>query len=188
MAPRFVAVHGTILGVAAAGAIALAPSWDVFVPLLLAGPLLGLQLVHDFRDRGRDLAAEVAGAAATGSLASSLVLFGGWSFGAALGLWLALAVKGTTTVLYVRARLRSQRGQTISRALPGVAHAVGVGILLLAAVAGGVPWTAPIAMTILAIRAVVGLATRRRLPAKTVGAWEAAYGVAFVLVVAAGYV
>jgi hypothetical protein len=40
-----------------------------WVPLLAATPLLGAQFGHDVRNRGRDLAPELLGAAAPGSLA-----------------------------------------------------------------------------------------------------------------------
>ena len=187
MARRFVLLHGAALAVAGLASILLAPSPIAFAALALAAPLLTVQLWHDALDRSRDVIAELAGVTATGAIASTVVTLDGGSLTAAAGPWLALAIKGVATVLYVRARLRSERGEAVRRALPFGAHVIGTVVLATAAAGSLLPWTAPAAMALLTIRAVAGtFGHRRRVPAKTLGAWEAAYGVLFVLLIAAG--
>jgi hypothetical protein len=117
-----------------------------------------------------------------------MVLFESWSFAIALGVWSTLAAKGVATVLYVRARLRVQRDAPVSRSLPVIAHVAG-GLVMGAETIGGMsPWTAPVGMGVLTVRAVVGLfGTSGRRPARVVGLQELGFGVGYVLLVALGY-
>ncbi len=187
-ARRFVVVYGVLMITAAVAAAVLAPSLGVLIPIVLSAPLLVVQLVHDARGRSRDAVAELAGAVATGAFAASMVLFEAWSFAVALGVWSTLAAKGVATVLYVRARLRVQRDASVSRSLPVIAHVVGVLVLGAETIGGLSPWTAPVGMGVLTVRAVVGLfGTSGRRPAKVVGLQELGFGVGYVLLVALGY-
>jgi hypothetical protein len=85
------------------------------LPVALAAPLAGLQLWLDARGRARELLPEAAGAVAMGSLAASVALAGGWSLLPALGLWALLAARAVPAIVYVRARLRLERGQALDR-------------------------------------------------------------------------
>jgi hypothetical protein len=188
-AQRFVLIYGGVMATAGIAMLLLMPSGVVWVPLGVAAPLMGLQLWHDVHNQGRSLPAELAGAVATGAFATGIVLFGGWDFLAAFGLWLALAVKGGTAVLYVRSRLRLERDKPASRPLTLAAHGAGVVILTLAAAYSLLPWTAPAAMGVLAARAGVGLSAWRTVrPPKAIGMQELGYGVGFVLLLALGYI
>ena len=188
LAERVVAVHAVVLLGAMLVAVSLAPSRTVLVPLLVAAPLIVVQLSYDAQGRSRDAVAEIAGVLAMGSLTSSMVMFDGWTLSLAAGPWLALAVKGVATVLYVRARLRTQRGEPASRGLAVGAHLIAVAILTVAVVLVLVPWTAAMMMVLLTLRAVVGLSpSAARVTAKAVGTWEAVYGLAFVLALVVGY-
>ena len=187
-ARRFVALYGVLLAFAVGALVLLAPSSRALVPIALSAPLLIVQLGYDARGRSRDAPAELAGAVATGAFAASMVLLDDWSLGLALGVWSALAVKGVATVLYVRARLRLQRGAPVSRSLPVIAHVVGVFVLWAGTIGGMTPWTAPVGMGLLTLRAAAGLSgASGRRPAKVVGLQELAFGVGYVLLVAVGY-
>jgi len=187
-ARRFIVAYGVLLAAAAVVAAVLAPSLGVLIPIGLSAPLLLVQLGYDARGRSRDAMAELAGAAATGAFAAGMVLFAGWSLALALGVWSALAMKGLATVLYVRARLRLQRDAPVSRSLPVIAHVVGALVLWVETIGGVTPWTAPVGMGLLTLRAMAGLSrTSGRRPAKVVGLQELAFGVGYVLLVALGY-
>lgn len=174
----------------AAGAVTLLhlPSVEALLPLLIAIPVFAVQLAQDFANRSRSLIAEISGALAAGALASSIVLMDGWSLLPALGLWLAMAAKAAAAVLYVRARLRLERGKPASVTQAALAHIVGLALLLGAAAKALLPPTAPLAMAVLTGRAVLGLSRwrRARIP-KQIGIQEVVYGLGFVLLVAAGY-
>jgi hypothetical protein len=187
-ARRFVLIYGGVMIAAAILMLFLMPSSIVLVPIGLSIPLIGLQLWQDVHNKGRSLTAELAGAIATGAFASSIVLIDEWTFALAMGLWLVLAAKGVTAVLYVRSRLRLERDKPASRLLTMSVHGGGVLLLFVAAAYALLPWTAPLAMVILAIRAGIGLSSLRKArPAKAIGIQEMIYGFCFVLLVALGY-
>ena len=166
----------------------LIPSWIAMAPLALSLPLIAVQLWQDSQNQGRSLLAEVAGSMATGAFASSIVMMHGWELTPALALWLALAIRGLTSVLYVRSRLRLERGKPAMRGPALVSHAVGLLILIVATAAAWIPWTAPAGMGILTARAAFGLSSMRTpRPPKVIGILEMVYGLGFVLIIALGY-
>lgn len=173
---------------AALAAVRLSGSpWTAFAPLALAVPVALVQLAFDARNRGRAVSAELAGAVALGAVAAMAVLAGGGSWPAAAALWLVAAGRNVPSILYVRARLRWQRGQTADRRRPVAAHAVAAAAVAALAVAGYLPWLAVAAFALLTLRAGRGLGPRARaLAAKHVGMLELAYGLGTVAVVLAG--
>jgi len=187
-ARRFILIYGGITGIASVVTLLLMPSMNVLLPLLLALPLFTFQLIYDLRNQSRSPAAEIAGAVATGAFTSSIVMMQGWSLYLALGLWLVLALKSISAVLYVRSRLRLEREKTANVGLALTAHAVAVILLLVTTAYTLTRWTAPLAMAILTIRAVIGLSPLRKTrPPKIIGMQEIAYGLLFLLLVALGY-
>ncbi|MFW5772853.1 MAG: prenyltransferase, partial [Phototrophicaceae bacterium] len=115
-------------------------------------------------------------------------LMAGWSWTPALALWLALAIKAVTTVLYVRSRLRLERGKAAAEVAAVGAHGVGLAVLVGAWLAGWLPWTAPLAMALLTIRAGVGPSPLRKpRPPKVIGFQEMGYSLAFVALIALGF-
>jgi hypothetical protein len=187
-ARRFALLYGAVTVIASVATLLLLPSYDALLPLLFALPVLAVQLTYDLRNQSRAAAAEIAGALATGALAASIVLMQDWSMAAALGLWLTLAAKAVTAVLYVRARLRLERGKPAGLRTAVGAHGAACALLLGAAFYGLIPWTAPAGLAGLTARAALGLSTRRKpRPPKIIGMQEAGYGLVFVLLIAAGY-
>jgi len=187
LAERFVLLYG---GIALAGLVVVAASagYIVFFPLALALPLVLIQLAFDVTSRSRDWLPEVAGPTALASVASSIALAGGWSPEAALPLWAIVAARAVPTVLYVRARLRLEKGVAIISAPILVAHAAALIAVIGLAAAGLAPWLAAIALVILLLRAAYGLSSYRKpVPARIIGFQELAFGVTTVLLVSVGY-
>lgn len=188
LALRFALIYGIITAVSGIFVLQLLPSISVVLPMLFAIPLVAVQAFYELRNQGRHVIAEIAGATATGAVASSIVMMQGWALLPALGLWLAMAVKGVTAVLYVRSRLRLERDTPAGIPLTFTAHLVGLTSLAMAALDATIPWTAPLAMLVLTVRGVHGLSPWRvSRPAKVIGVQEVIFGVVFVLLVALGY-
>jgi hypothetical protein len=159
-----------------------------WVPLLAATPLLGTQFACDVRNRGRNLTPELLGAAAPGSLASAITIVGGGAVGTALVLWPLLALRGVASVLYVRARLRRDRGQPYDARSTWTSH---LSALLLAAAfasTGHAPFSAVAAFAGLLARAAFGLTRTRPLKPQVLGLRELAYGLGTAVVIGLGYV
>lgn len=175
---------------AAAGGLALATTGarGFFWPLLAALPLALFQLTHDARNHGRALWPELAGGVALGSVAAAELWAGGAPPATALAVWMLLAAKAVGAVLYVRARLRCDRGAPFDRAGVLAAHAALVALAALLAAGGYGPWIAAAAAGALFARAGHGLSRfHRRVRPQTVGFTEMAYGIAFAAALAAGY-
>ena len=188
VARQFVLLYAAIALAAFAAVSLFLPALDVLLPLVLALPFVMMQIAADAKNRSRSLFAELAGASATGAITSTIVLMHEWSLPLALGLWLALAVKSITAVLYVRARLRLEHGKPAAiRQAVGV-HIGGLVILATAAACNLLVWTAPLAMGVLLARAVVGLSPLRKArPARVIGMQEIGYGLLFIVLIALGH-
>lgn len=186
MAERFVLIYG---GLAVFGVIssALVGGLAVLLPLVLASPLMLVTLYYDFTNRSRDLLPELAGPVGLAAVSSSIALAGGWTFGPALALWLIQAARALPSVLYVRARLKLEHGKGANRALPVIAQAVGLLLVLGVVLAGVAPLLAVAALAVLLARAWVGLYRRVPKPAKVIGIREMIFGFGTALLAALGY-
>jgi len=158
-----------------------------WIPLLAATPLLGAQFGYDVRNRGRDLAPELLGAAAPGSLASAITIVGGGPVGTALVLWPLLALRGVASVLYVRARLRRDRGQPYDARSTWTSHLLALLLAAAFAATGRAPWLAVAAFAGLLARAAFGLKRTRALKPQVLGLRELAYGLGTAAVIGLGY-
>jgi hypothetical protein len=155
------------------------------VPLALAAPA-GLVVMHyDRLGRSRALAPELAGALALPTIAAAIVLVGGGAVETAVVATLALLARTVPTVLYVRARLRVEKGTPLAEAGAGpavAASAVAAVAVALGVVVGILPWPAAVAFGLLLARAAHGLSPwRKPARATTVGVREIAFGLVVTL-------
>ena len=191
--PRTVLAEGFVLGygflalLLAGGAATLA--WAPFWPaLVLAAPAAVVALWFDARGRSREALPEAAGAVALGASASAIALAGGVPAGPALGAWALLAIRGMTAVLYVRARLRLDRGMPSGTRTAVSSHVGGIVCAGALAAAGWGPWMGVAALVLLLLRAVHGLSARRpRLRPQALGFREMAWGLVTLVLLAVGY-
>jgi hypothetical protein len=161
-------------------------SW--WLPIIAAAPFVALQLAYDARRAGRGLVPELAGATAAAALAPTLVAADGWPVSTWLGLWALVAMKAVSATIYVRARLRLERGESVHATPPLAAHLVAVVAALWLAAERITPRLGAVAMTVLLVRAAWGLSGRQvpRRP-QQIGFFEVGYGAGFALLTAAGY-
>jgi hypothetical protein len=172
---------------ALAAAFALSPR--AFCPPLAAAVPLGLAaLAFDAVGRSREALPEAAGAVALGASATAIALAGGAPAASAWGAWALLALRAATSVAYVRARLRLDRGLPAGPRAVHVGHAAALATATALAGAGWAPWVAPLVFLILATRSGWGLsARRRRVRPQTLGFQELGYGLLTLVLLAVGY-
>jgi hypothetical protein len=188
-ATRFAAFYAAI-ALGAFTLVLLTARTDFLLPLLIAAPLVLVQLYFDANRRSRELWAELSGAVALGAVASAIALLAGWPLVSALALWLIPIARGASAIPYVRARLRLERGKiTPAETLPvWASHLLGLAVLLLCAYANLTPWLSAAVMAVLLGRAVWGLSPwRRHVRAQTVGIQEVIWGFVTIIAVALGY-
>jgi hypothetical protein len=187
IARRFAVLYAGLAVAGFAAAVGLA-GWRVLVPFLILSPLLVAYAVFDVSNQARRLVPELAAPMGLAASAPAVALAGGWSWTGAWILWLLLQARAIPSILYVRARLRLERGEAIDRRPSTFSHAAAVAVAAGLWRAGDAPLLAAVALAILLARAVRGLSPRRRpAKAKEVGFSELAFGLGYVLLIVLGY-
>jgi hypothetical protein len=187
LAERFVVLYGVLALalVVLALPLARAPFWAA-VALAMVPALVALGF--DLHGRSREALAETAGGVALGASVSVITLAGGAAGAIAFGAWALVALRSVTAVLYVRARLRLDRG--LPAAIPSAlaSHAAAVAGASLLAVGGWGPWLGVAALVLLLLRAAYGLSSRRsRLRPQVLGYREMGWGFGTLVLIAVGY-
>ena len=187
LAERFALLYGALMVVGFLGAVVQA-GVHVVLPFLFAVPLAGVAFFSYAQNRGRDLWPEMAGASVLALSAFGMGLAGGKPLGMAAALWLIPLARNFASILYIRARIRLDKGQPFTRTPTVLAHVLGLGMVGALAALGYAPVLAVVVMGILLVRAVHGLSARRhRVRVQTIGFLEVFYGLLTVAFTAAGY-
>lgn len=185
-ARKYALIYGVVALIGGAASLALG-GWLPFAPFALAGPLFLVFMYFDQRP-GRSWQAELIAPVAFAAVVASLALAGGLSWGVALALWGFVVARSAPAVLYVRTRLRLDKGKPTSPVATIVAHVLGVAGVAGLVAGGRLPWAAALAVGILLARAVWGLSPYRwRSSIQTLGFLEMGFGLLTVLLVVAGF-
>jgi hypothetical protein len=169
--------------VALAGAATFGADARFWWPLVVAAPLVGIELWFDMRSRSRQLLPELAGTVGIGSVAAAIALAGGAKTALALGLWVVVAARATAAIPYARTQVFRTRGRPHQLWHSDLAQAVAVVAVTVAWSAGTVPFAAVIVLA--AVGAFnVGAVRSPPRPAKTIGLQQMFFGIAVVIVTA----
>jgi hypothetical protein len=170
---------------AAASTLAPLPFW---LPLAVAAPAGLIALAFDARGRSREALPEAAGAVALGASAPAIALAGGAAAAFAWGAGALLALRAVTSVLYVRARIRLDRGLAAGPRAVHAGHAVALVAATGLASVGWAPWLAPVVFFVLLARSGWGLSRwRRPVRPRTLGFLELGYGLLTLALLIVGY-
>lgn len=187
LAWRFALLYAAVT----AGAVGLTLYWvgaDWLLPPLLALPFGIIFLYYDLSQPGRTWQAELAAPVALASATASMALIDGWFVGPALALWVLLSARALPSILYVRARLRLDRGKQPDRIVPVLAHVIAILLVAELAQVDLLPWIALVPLVVLLVRAAHGLSPRRwMMSVKSIGFIELGLGIFVVLIAALGY-
>jgi hypothetical protein len=169
--------------------LALVSARSAFWPALLAAaPFVLVSLGYDALGRGREALPEAAGGVALSASTAAIALAGGVGPAEAFAASALLALRALTSVLYIRARIRLDRGVAAS---PRAALATHVGAVLAALALARTrvaPWLGGLAFAVLLGRALYGLSPRRTsIRPQRLGFQELAYGLLTLALLAAGY-
>jgi hypothetical protein len=162
LAERFFAAYAVAAASSFLVALSLAGE-ALLAPIAMAAPFALVALVRDLQGRGREALPEVAGALGLGASATAIILAGGGPPATAWLAWALGAARASTAILYVRARVRVDRGVDgeARAALARPVMIVHAAALLMALGAVRAAWLSPIAASaflLLLFRAVHGLA------------------------------
>ena len=102
--------------------------------------------------------------------------------------WALLSLRAITSVLYVRARIRLDRGLAAGPGLVLAGHAAALAAAAALARSAGAPWLAAVAFLVLLARAAWGLSSRRRrVRPQALGFQELGFGLLTLALLAFGY-
>jgi len=158
------------------------PFW---APLLVAAPLVLVELWFDMRSRSRRLLPELAGSIGIASTVAMIVLADGGSARLAVGLWVILAARSITSIPFVRAQVGLLHGNTGDPRTLLAADLVAIGLAVVGTLLD--PSLLAGAVTIAAIVAFQRVGAQRPVPRATVvGIRQMVLGLVLVATTSAG--
>jgi hypothetical protein len=174
---------GLLLGLVA---VAIVTADGAFwVPIVIALPLVAIELWFDMRSRSHRLLPELAGTIGIGGVSAAIVLADGGDARVAAALWCIVAARAVASIPFVRLQLCRYKHQPSRRSTSDAAQVVAVAVAIGAfaldtRVLAGV--TAIVALSVLQ-----AWASRRPPPAAaTLGAQQVIAGLTVVVVTALG--
>lgn len=178
------AVEVTLVALLAAW-VTWSAGWHWWWPVLIAGPLVAVELWFDVRSRGRRLLPELSGAIGVAATVAAIVAADDGSTRLATACWLILAARSVGSIPFVRTQLaRSRHGQADLRG-SDLAQLAAIVIAGVAAVVDRHLFVGALGVVILA-----GLQAwwSRRVPppAKVIGLTQMTLGLVLVAAAAAG--
>ena len=185
LAERVAAVESVLLAALVAVAAVTAHDSRWWMPAVVAGPLVAVQLAYDIRSRRRRLVPELTGAVAIAAVAAAVVIAGDGDPRLAAGLWLILAARATTSIPHVRAQIDRLHGRDWQ---PGLVLASDSGAVVVAGVAVVLDGRIIVGGVVLVAVVVVQQVRRHRpvAPVKIIGISQMVLGFAVVAASAIG--
>jgi hypothetical protein len=152
-------------------------------PLLVAAPLVAVELWFDMRSRSRRLLPELAGTVGIGSVAAAIALADGAAGSLALGLWVVVAARAVAAIPYARTQVFRTRGRPHDVRHSDLAQVVAALVVTAAASADVVPLAAALAIVAVAAFNIRAVRVAPR-PAKVIGLQQMFFGFAVVIITA----
>ena len=186
-ARRFFGIYSVVFLAGAAGS-AVFVGWSSFLPLFLAAPLALIQIHFDSTRQSRRLAPELAGAVAISSSAAVIALAAGWRAEMAVSLWIIMISRSVPSIFYVRERLLLEKRKPFAYFPPVILSAAAALATAGLAIYGLSPWLVVLVMTVLAVRAALGLSRfSKRRKAMQIGVFEVVFGTLTAVAIVLGY-
>ena len=159
-----------------------------YIPFILSVPIVIYLLIQDAARKSREMLSELLAAAVLAASISSLAIAGGLGYTLAAALWLTMLARLIPSVLYVRSRLRLEKGKDYSVLIPVLSHGLALAVVAYIWYAGLGSALTTTAAGFLLVRSITGLSKyRSKLSAKQLGVREVIYGVVYAATVVIGY-
>lgn len=161
---------------------------DNYVAAALIVPFGVYQVYSDVGQKSRQLIPEMIGTLAISSSALFIALAGGWTAATAVSLWGIMCARLIPSVIYVRNRLRLEKGKPYSVAAVMITNVAALLTVSVLSIYGFAPYLTVIVFALLLARSAFGLSpVRKRAKAMEIGIWEVVFGLLTVLSVIVGY-
>ena len=182
LAARFSVFELAVFAVFVAYAATAAES-GFWLPLVVALPMIVLELWYDMRNRGRRLIPELAGSIGIGSVATAIALADGAPQRLAWGLWLVIAARSLAAIPYVRMQISRAKSHPHPRAHSDIAQLAAAAAAIVASIADVVPVASAVVIALVAIANVIAVRMRPRR-AVLIGIEQTFAGLAVIAVTA----
>lgn len=187
VALKFVLIYGSIAAFGAVGSL-IFTKIESFLPFLFVLPFAVYQIYCDASRKSREVLPELTGSIAVSSSVAVLALADNWTFSAAIALWGIFIARLIPSILYVRNRLKLEKGKQYSKIVPFLANLVALVFVGLLAYKGFASLITTAMFAVLLVRSTVGLSKyRRKIKAMRIGVWEVVYGSLTAISVVLGY-
>lgn len=158
------------------------------IPLVLSAPVAIYLIYQDASRKSREMPSELLGAAVLSTSIASVVLASGHSYLFAGAMWLTMLARLIPSIVYVRNRLRLEKGKDYSTTWPLAVHLTAVVVLAGFVYFGFGSILTLFVSAFLLARSVSGLSESRKIQtAKQLGVREVIYGVVYALSVIVGF-
>ena len=154
-----------------------------WLPLLLAAPLVSIQLWFDIRSKSRRLLPELAGTIGIGSVATAIALANATNNKVAFGMWVVVAARGMAAIPYARTQVFRKRGRPVKILHSDLAQLLAVAISVFGFIEDVAPMASVIAIILIAVFNVVVVRIAPR-PAKIIGLQQMFFGIAVIVITA----
>ncbi len=187
LALKFIFIYGAIFLVGISGSLFFVKP-NSFLPFLLIAPLAIYQIYCDASQQSRQLLPELTGAVAISSSIAVIALSNELDPALAYSFWAIFVARLIPSILYVRNRLKLEKGKEFFLIPVLASHFIAVGAIgMLAGNGLGSKLTLAVSVILLA-RAFWGLSPfRKKSKAVKIGIWEVIYGTLTMLSVVIGY-
>ena len=184
LASRIAGAELVALIAAVAVAVAAAdPTW--IWPVVVAAPLVAVEVAYDVRSRSRRLVPELCGATGIAAVSAAIPLAAAGDGGLAAGLWLVLAARAIGAIPFVRVQIFRLRRGTAMVWHSDLAQSIAVIVGAIAAIVEPALTAGALGVCALAVAQTVWV-RRPTVAAKQLGMRQMAMGLALVIVTAAG--
>ncbi|NNC92514.1 MAG: YwiC-like family protein [Acidimicrobiia bacterium] len=154
-------------------------------PLVLAAPLILIELWYDIRSRSRRLIPELAGVVGVAAVAAAIVLAGGAGDRIAAGLWCVAAARAVAAITFIRVQLRRAKSQPHTLWLNDGFQLLALGAVVMGWLADAISFAGVTAIAALAL--IHTVLVRLPVPATPIlGAQQVVFGLAVVLTAGLG--
>ena len=187
IARRFSLIFCSIAAVGFLGSLVFAPGHSL-LPFAAVAPIVGFLIYQDVGRHSRELVPELGAALALASSIAVVALADGFTASLSAALWAAMVARLVPSVLYVRERIKLEKGKPFSQFWSHFAHIAAlvlVGTLYYFSLGSSLT---VLMSAFLAGRAIYGLSgSAPKMTAKVLGVREVIYGVLYALTMVVGY-
>lgn len=156
------------------------------VPVLIAAPLVAVELWFDIRSRSRRLVPELAGAIGITAVAASITVAGGGSWRLAVALWMVLTARAVASIPYVRTQIVRMRRGSSPLGTTDMFQLAGAAFGFAAIAIDSRVLVGAVALAALAAAQSIAIRRERIPPVKVIGLRQMAAGLAVVASTAVG--